>query len=192
MLMLNARFGRLTVVEFDHYSYHNVRRTKDREKKWICVCDCGNTVSVKQRLLIRNDTKSCGCYARERQKETLWKANLAKSRVIEYNGEKKSLIEWGKELGRSPNTINERLKRGWTIEQALEIPLTRKKNFVYFRGLKRNLRDISNSIGIAIPTLRGRIKNGWTDEDIVNTPMMTSYSSKHRKSNVSSKNIEGR
>ena len=50
--LAGKRFGRLTVIEFDYES---------SDTKWICKCDCGNTVSVKASSLRGGNTKSCGC-----------------------------------------------------------------------------------------------------------------------------------
>lgn len=52
--------------------------------------------------------------------------NTRKNHLITYNGETRCLIEWSELTGIKHTTIDERLKRGWTVEQALTIPtLTR-------------------------------------------------------------------
>ena len=58
--LIGEKFGRLTVIELD--------KTKSDEIKkavWVCKCECGNLVSVRAYSLKRNQTKSCGCLARE-------------------------------------------------------------------------------------------------------------------------------
>lgn len=48
------RFGKLKVI----------KKSKDSCKsgsKWICVCDCGNTIVVARSSLTSGHTKSCGC-----------------------------------------------------------------------------------------------------------------------------------
>ncbi len=54
------RFGKLTVIERDE--------TKPRGiVYWICICDCGNILSIRGHDLKRKDgnqTISCGCYHR--------------------------------------------------------------------------------------------------------------------------------
>lgn len=47
------QFGRLTAL----YRLHN---TKGRTK-WLCVCECGNLVEVKENNLLQGGSKSCGC-----------------------------------------------------------------------------------------------------------------------------------
>lgn len=50
------RFGRLTVVSYDH---------SNRDCYWNCKCDCGNTAIVRSAQLTRGKTRSCGCLQRE-------------------------------------------------------------------------------------------------------------------------------
>lgn len=45
--------------------------------------------------------------------------NRRTARIIEFNGEKKSLVEWSEITGLNPDTITERIKNGWSVEEAL-------------------------------------------------------------------------
>ncbi|MBO5567402.1 MAG: hypothetical protein J6A79_00405 [Clostridia bacterium] len=62
--MIGKRCGRLTVYARGpdytdpHSGYHRAQ--------WWCECDCGNTVLVMGKNLRRGNTKSCGCYQREK------------------------------------------------------------------------------------------------------------------------------
>lgn len=56
--LIGERFGRLLVLDYSNERYgHN--------KKWLCICDCGNKKVVLGVLLKRGSTKSCGCLAKE-------------------------------------------------------------------------------------------------------------------------------
>jgi 5-methylcytosine-specific restriction endonuclease McrA len=48
------QFGRLTVI-----------RKSDRERHWICICQCGSETCVRKDHLINGDTLSCGCFNQE-------------------------------------------------------------------------------------------------------------------------------
>ena len=61
-----ARFGRLTVIDFDHINAHGT-------SYWVCECDCGNKTIVQRSNLISGGTVSCGCYCRERLLESATK-----------------------------------------------------------------------------------------------------------------------
>ena len=56
------RFGRLTVIRFDHTDQY-------RNSYWLCECDCGNKTLVTRGGLISGNTTSCGCYNKERVSE---------------------------------------------------------------------------------------------------------------------------
>lgn len=68
-------FGKLTVLNFAY--------TKNNRSYWNCLCTCGNKCVVCGKYLINGDTKSCGCYKKERQVEANTKHNLKNKRV--YN-----------------------------------------------------------------------------------------------------------
>ena len=58
--LIGKRFGRLTVIERDLNF-----KSLEGVPKWICKCDCGKTVSVLAKSLIRKSTKSCGCLRKD-------------------------------------------------------------------------------------------------------------------------------
>ncbi len=49
-----SRFGRLTVL-------HDTGRRKNSCIIWKCQCDCGATLEVDKRTLLRGSVKDCGC-----------------------------------------------------------------------------------------------------------------------------------
>ena len=59
--LTGQKFGRLTVL---HKYGHS-----GKETTWFCKCDCGNVGVVIGRDLRSGNTKSCGCYHKERASE---------------------------------------------------------------------------------------------------------------------------
>ena len=53
--LTNRKVGHLTVIKLSN------KRTKNRDRHWVCLCDCGRTKIVRQYLLKTEITKSCGC-----------------------------------------------------------------------------------------------------------------------------------
>lgn len=53
--LTGKRFGKLTVVEYDY-----------NQRKYKCVCDCGNIIYVLPQNLRGNQTRSCGCLVKSR------------------------------------------------------------------------------------------------------------------------------
>ena len=72
------KFNRLTVIEY-------VKKDKYYNSYWLCKCDCGNEVIVTAGRLRSGHTQSCGCYMKERSKETCVKRNekhlMSKTRI---------------------------------------------------------------------------------------------------------------
>lgn len=52
--LTGKRFGRFTVIE-------KVGVSKNCQALWLCLCDCGNKVTVRSGNLKSGNTKSCGC-----------------------------------------------------------------------------------------------------------------------------------
>lgn len=64
--MIGKTFGRLTVLE-------KAYTKKGRGAYYKCQCSCGNTVVVQGTMLRSKNTKSCGCYGREKSSEKFFK-----------------------------------------------------------------------------------------------------------------------
>ena len=57
-MMINKKFGRLTVIE--NLGYYAKQGTKTKRTYVKCLCDCGNEIEVRLDSL-KGNTKSCGC-----------------------------------------------------------------------------------------------------------------------------------
>ena len=66
--MEEKRFGRLIVK-----SLHS--KDKKANKRWTCLCDCGNIKVVLGFKLANGNTQSCGCYANEFRAALIKKAD---------------------------------------------------------------------------------------------------------------------
>lgn len=49
--------------------------------------------------------------------------NKRVNHVLEYNGKKQTISQWAKEIGLNQRLIGSRIKRGWTSEMALTLPI---------------------------------------------------------------------
>lgn len=52
--LTGKKFGNLTVLYRDMNPKYN-------RPYWVCLCDCGNIISVRGSHLVSDSTKSCGC-----------------------------------------------------------------------------------------------------------------------------------
>lgn len=60
--LTGKNFGKLTVIKRDK---DYVGRNGQRQTQWLCLCECGNKVTVRAAYLKDGRTKSCGCLRRE-------------------------------------------------------------------------------------------------------------------------------
>jgi hypothetical protein len=88
------RFGRLIVLKF--------KEVKNKKNHWLCLCECGNEVSVPTDRLKNGMTTSCGCYQKERARE------VKTSHGYSYSSEYKS---WASMKARCLNPKN----IGWEL-----------------------------------------------------------------------------
>lgn len=62
--IIGQRFGKLTVLSFDHF--YVKPSDKKKEKRWKCQCDCGGFAVTSKRKLQSGHTSSCGCITKTR------------------------------------------------------------------------------------------------------------------------------
>jgi len=78
--LTNEKYGKLTVIKEES-------RISKYERRWLCLCECGNKSIVSQRNLRNGKTVSCGCFRLEQLQKARTKHGFAKekSRCSEYN-----------------------------------------------------------------------------------------------------------
>lgn len=81
--LIGKTFGKLTVIGYD--DSYKVDKTNGWNHKWICQCECGNTVSVFGGNLTQLHTTSCGCASRSIGEQNI--ENLLKQNNIKYKKE---------------------------------------------------------------------------------------------------------
>jgi len=73
--LTGKKFGRWTVIRRGE--------NKDNRVAWYCKCECGNTNTIITRVLVKGQSKSCGCLQREIA--TKHGHNTLKGSSTEYN-----------------------------------------------------------------------------------------------------------
>lgn len=84
--LTGQRFGRLIVIKC-------IGRSKDRQKLWLCRCDCGKLKETKTSYLTSGDTTSCGCYRREKLFQEIKGGDL-KDVQKQMRVNRKKLVYW--------------------------------------------------------------------------------------------------
>lgn len=90
--LTGKRFGRLEVL-------HEIEK-KNRNRRWRCLCDCGNYTNVDQNLLRQGQSKSCGCLQRELVSEITASKVAKKSNIA---GKRFGMLTALKKTGKSKN-----------------------------------------------------------------------------------------
>lgn len=81
--------GDLTGKKFNRLLVINFIETTKSGNTWNCLCDCGNITKVTSSKLINGQTKSCGCYLKDKIIEISTKHNQSHSRLYKiYYGMK--------------------------------------------------------------------------------------------------------
>lgn len=73
---IGNKYGNLAVIE-------RAENTKDGKARWLCKCDCGNTVIVIGKHLRSGNTKSCGCLRAQHLVNNLEGKKFGRLMVIE-------------------------------------------------------------------------------------------------------------
>ena len=71
--LTGERFGRWTVI--------GLAPSTPRNAKWFCKCECGTIKIVRAATLRNGDSKSCGCYRAELNREKLTKHGHCYDRI---------------------------------------------------------------------------------------------------------------
>lgn len=83
--LTEQKFNRLTVIRRDNTS----TKTKNRNTKWICKCDCGKITTVDNYKLKNGLIKSCGCFKKDNEVIDLTGQKFGRLKVIK-RGKNKS------------------------------------------------------------------------------------------------------
>lgn len=109
---------------FKHYGGRGIRVCRRWHNFKHFMADMGERPSDKQIERINNDGDYCpnNCRwatAKEQQR------NRSNNRIIEWNNQRKPLVQWAEELGVNRCLLRNRLAANWTIEKAFTTPTRR-------------------------------------------------------------------
>jgi hypothetical protein len=99
--------------------------------------------------------------------------NRRNNHILEYRGKSQTVAQWSRELGIRIGTIFNRLRLGWTVEDALRTPVkqTERMKSIAFQGKEQPLSAWSMELGIKLSILRDRLgKLNWSVEKAFTTP----------------------
>lgn len=194
------RFCKLTVLENMGIQMYN---DGTRNTVYKCLCDCGNIVNVRHKMLSCGHVKSCGCYKHEYQRLKspyyqikyrallfVWKTMKQRCLVpankdyrlyggrgiticdewkddffafnswAESNGYKKGLML--DRINNDGNYCPENCKWSTPVEQANN---KRTNRWITLNGKKQTLKQWCEELNIRYSTINGRLQRGWSVEE---------------------------
>lgn len=66
--------------------------------------------------------------------------NTTQNHMLTYNGQTKCIYEWAEYLGISKKMLSERIRRGWSIERALNTPNVKKNGYNFGKYIQKYKR----------------------------------------------------
>lgn len=95
--------------------------------------------------------------------------NRRSNHYIEYNGENKTITQWAKEYGMTEQMLSGRLRKGWSMEDALTRSKKEPKTIEY-NGVTYTISEFSKKHGLPYYIVNSRLRSNWDIDRIINTP----------------------
>ena len=103
--------------------------------------------------------------------------NKSNNHLITYNGKTQNMTQWAKEIGVRRELIKDRLKSGWSVEDALtkrkcELWERKDNRLLTYDGKTMTASRWADELGINKGTLSYRLNQlGWSTEKALSTPV---------------------
>lgn len=96
--------------------------------------------------------------------------NKRNNRMITHKGKTQTMSQWAREVGLSNVVLSDRLGRGWTVEEALETPLTVRPLMLTCDGRTQKVDDWAKEVGVCRKTIENRLWRGFSVEEAIMRP----------------------
>lgn len=185
--LTGMKFGKLKAIK-----PINGKLKGGRHKRWICNCECGNTIIVSSNSLVRGDTKSCGCRNHGKSKTRIFRIwahmrsrcnDPTNDHYNRYGGRGiKVCDEWYKDFmkfynwsianGYSDKLSIDRINNDkgycpdncrWATAKTQANNTSQNKR-VEYNGETHTIAEWSDIVGIKQNTITYRLKRGWSVE----------------------------
>lgn len=101
--------------------------------------------------------------------------NTRRNRMIAFRGQKRCMSDWARRVHMNPETVRRRLRRGWTITEALTTAITwdhvgKDSRFVSYHGERHSVSQWATIVGLPRHVIFQRLRAGWPVEKALTTP----------------------
>lgn len=136
--------------------------------------DMGFPPTRQHTLERRNNNKGyskINCYWATKKEQ---QANRRNNIILEYKGEKLILAEWARKLNMPFRTLAARLGYGWSIDDAINTPVTKKRDLsrIELNGKVKSLLEWCNEHTIPYEPVKLRLRKGWSVKTAITTPLI--------------------
>ncbi len=201
---IGQRFGRLTILSAAEMG---TRRDGRHFSRWLCQCDCGNEIIVRQLLLRNGETRSCGCFHKDiisthgmsytyiystwngminrchNPNDTAYKSYGARGIYVydEWRNNLEAFVYYiANNLGpRPPGYTLDRIDNEgpytpgnirWATRKQ-QVDNRRNSIYVEWKGKTIPLADAVRESGLPYIVVSNRLKYGWSLEQALTTPV---------------------
>lgn len=103
--------------------------------------------------------------------------------LYNYKGNFYTANYLAKKANINPKLFYKRLKRGWSVEETVDIPIERKEQILNkalyeYNGKLMSVKQLSKLSGLKEKTIYKRIQRGWSIEEVVEIPSLNTNNNK--------------
>lgn len=165
---MHDRCRRSKNASYDRYGGRGITVCVEWQSFEAFYLDMGPRPSANHSLeRVNNElgySKSNCCWATPAEQSR----NKRTSHLITFNGTTQCVTDWANQFGIPPSTLMRRLKRGWSIEEALTTAAIPLRN-ITFNGITMSLSQWARQLNMSHTALSSRFRRGWTVEEALAT-----------------------
>jgi len=94
--------------------------------------------------------------------------NRTNNRILEYQGSSYTMMQLCEKLGLNYNSVNNRIQKGMSVEEAINIP---PKEQITFNGITKSVSEHAQDAGLTYHRLKKRLMRGWSVERAMTEPL---------------------
>lgn len=141
----------------------------DAFREWALRSGYNDTLTI-DRIDVNDGYRPGNCRWATRKEQA---NNRTSNKLIEFNGEIKTMQEWAESLGIDSRTLWARLQK-WSVERALTEKTHKEfgRKEITWNGETHSIWDWGRKLGIKPSTLSARLnRTGWTLDQVFTTPV---------------------
>lgn len=96
--------------------------------------------------------------------------NRCTTRLITIDGVTKSQSGWDQSKGSSLNIVGDRIRRGWSADDAVKTPVAKYTRDLTYNGETLSMHAWENKMALGHGAIAHRLKLGWSIEDAITKP----------------------